>query len=296
MRVLVVGADGQVGSEVIRLAASSPTPQPLRVVGLGRRLLDITREESISANLDEHRPGFVVNAAAYTLVDQAETEREAAFRVNSDGPALLARACAERAIPLLHLSTDYVFDGTASEPVDEDHPTAPLGVYGASKLAGEQAVRAAWGDHVILRISWVFGARGRNFVKTILRLAGERDELAVVADQHGCPTAATDVARAILILAERLDEQGSLPWGTFHCCGRPATTWHAFAEEIVRAARPFSELRVRRVRAITTAEFPTPAVRPRYSVLCTDKATKVLGLPPFDWQVSLKLVLKDLLS
>ncbi|MGE3164666.1 MAG: dTDP-4-dehydrorhamnose reductase [Planctomycetota bacterium] len=294
MRVLVVGADGQVGSELVRLGAQPRSRGQLRVVGLGRRLLDLTRPETIVANLDEHRPGLVVNAAAHTAVDQAEAEREAAFAINATGPAWLAQACSERGIPLLHLSTDYVFDGTASEPIREDHPPAPLGVYGESKLAGERAVRAALGDHLILRISWVFSARGRNFVKTILRLAQEREELQVVADQHGCPTAAVDVAEAILTLCERLEEQGSLPWGTFHYCGTPPTTWHGFAEAIVEAARSDWALKVRRVRAITTAEFPTPAARPRYTVLCTHKATQVLGISAPAWQDSLELVLKDL--
>lgn len=268
----------------------------MHVSGLARAECDITDADAVARGIDERRPGLVVNAAAYTAVDTAENEPEAAHAINATGPGILAQACAAAGIPLIHISTDYVFDGTATDPIAEDAPETPLGVYGKSKLAGEQLVREHCGDHVILRISWVFGARGKNFVKTMLRLSKERDELSVVSDQQGCPTAAADVADVILALATRFDEAEGLPWGTYHYGGAPATTWHGFAEEIVSRARELTDLQAERVRPISTAEFPTPAPRPAYSVLCTDKLERTFGIKPRPWKDSLQLVLKELIS
>src|SRR6185503_18667613 len=184
--------------------------------------------------ISRHRPGLVVNAAAYTKVDLAESEAEAARQGNEIGPGVLARACAAAAIPLVHVSTDYVFDGSKPDAYLETDPITPLGVYGHSKAAGEKAVRDALREHVILRTSWVYGEFGHNFLKTILRLAATRDELRVVGDQRGCPTSTRDLAHAILAIAPRLAARDTV-WGTYHFAGTGVTTWHGFASRIVSA-------------------------------------------------------------
>lgn len=290
--VLVFGANGQVGFELLR-AAWAPG---LTAVGLDRAAGDVTDARAVTSAVAAHRPALVVNASAYTAVDKAESEPDAAFAVNRDGPAHLARACADAGVPLIHISTDYVFDGTSkTTPWREDDPVAPQGVYAASKLAGEEAVREAQPDHVILRTAWVFGAHGHNFVKTMLRLARERDELQVVADQHGCPTPAAAIAAAIAAIAQaRLGGGGWTP-GTFHYGGAPATTWHGFADRIVeRAAARIG--RRPTVTAIATADFPTPARRPANSVLDTARLGQAYGIPPADWMAGLDRVLDDILD
>ena len=216
MKILVTGANGQVGHALVEAGGE-------QVVGLGRAALDITDRAAVQRAVAQHAPDVVVNAAAYTAVDRAESEPERAHWVNRDGPAHLAETCADAGIPLVHLSTDYVFDGTKGAPYTEADATNPLGVYAQSKVAGEEAVRERLDRHVILRTSWVFGAHGANFVRTILRLMGERETLRVVADQHGNPTAATDIARAALDIAEQI-ERGHTSWGTYHFAGQPATT------------------------------------------------------------------------
>jgi dTDP-4-dehydrorhamnose reductase len=291
MRILVTGAGGQVGSEVVHRGST----RELSIVGLSHAELDITNATDVESELDWQSPELVVNAAAYTGVDRAEEEPKTAFAANRDGPANLARWCFRQEVPLLHLSTDYIFDGRASAPLSEDHPPAPLGVYGQSKFEGEQLVRQIQPDHVILRTSWLFGARGGpNFVRTTLRLSRERPELRVVADQTGCPTCAADVADVILALASILREKSELPWGTYHYCGSPATTWHGFAEEIVAQARTHGPLTARHVRAISTAEYPTRASRPAYSVLSCERIENTFSIQPRDWREGLKDVLKEI--
>ncbi|GAA4246910.1 dTDP-4-dehydrorhamnose reductase [Azospirillum formosense] len=290
--ILIFGANGQVGFELLR-TAWMPGLAP---VGLTRADGDVTDPRAVAAAMAAHRPVLVVNASAYTAVDRAESEPDAAFAVNRDGPAHLAQACAAAGVPLIHISTDYVFDGTSkATPWREDDPVAPQGVYAASKLAGEEAVRSAQPDHVILRTAWVFGAHGHNFVKTMLRLARERDELRVVADQHGCPTPAAAIAATIAVIAQaRLGGAGWTP-GTFHYAGAPATTWHGFADRIVeRAAARIG--RRPRVTAITTAEFPTPARRPANSVLDTARLGRAYGVAPADWMAGLDRMLDGILG
>ena len=289
--ILIFGANGQVGFELMR-AAWAPGLTP---VGLTRADGDVTDEQAVTAALAAHSPALVVNASAYTAVDKAESEANAAYAVNRDGPAHLARSCAAANVPLIHVSTDYVFDGTSkTEPWREDDPVAPQGVYAASKLAGEEAVRTVQPDHVILRTAWVFGAHGHNFVKTMLRLARERDELRVVADQHGCPTPAMAIAVAIATIAQARLTGGWTP-GVFHYAGAPATTWHGFAERIVeRAAGRIG--RKPPVRAIATADFPTPARRPANSVLDTARIGQAYGIAPADWMDGLDRMLDETLS
>lgn len=288
MHIIVTGAQGQVGWELTR-----------RALGLGHTVLawdqaelDITDAAAVDHALNASGADVVINAAAYTAVDKAEQEPTLAFAVNQDGPAHLAAACARLNIPLLHISTDYVYDGAKPAPYVEDDPAAPMGVYGASKLAGDEAVRRLLPRHLILRVSWVFGVHGHNFVKTILRLAREREELRVVADQRGCPTFAGDIADTLLELAERSAEiDVNNAWGTYHYCGEPATTWHGFASAIVEMAREREPLPVRTVTAITTADYPTPAARPVNSMLdCSHLATQ-FDIQPRPWHEGLKALL-----
>ena len=253
---------------------------------LGRRELDISDHESIDAALA--RPiDVVINAAAYTAVDRAETDRATAYRVNRDGAGLLARACAAHRIRLLHLSTDYVFAGTAGRPYREDDPRAPRQVYGETKLEGENAVHECGG--IVVRTSWLFGEGGPSFVHTILRLALERPVLRVVADQYGCPTYASDLADALLDLAAHRELAS-----TYHVCGDPPTTWHAFATAIVDEARRHRTVTCTQIDAITTADYPTPAARPMFSVLDTSRV-RALGIAPRPWSIGLSRVVEEAL-
>jgi dTDP-4-dehydrorhamnose reductase len=288
--VVVFGAGGQVGREL----TGQRWPAGLVATGVERAAGDVTEPASVAAALDRVRPALVVNAAAYTAVDKAEQERARAWAVNRDGAASLAAACVLRGLPLIHLSTDYVFDGTKADAYAEDDPVAPLGVYGASKEAGEAAIRATLPRHVILRTAWVFGVHGHNFVKTMLRLGAERPTLGVVADQRGCPTEAADIARAVArVAASLLDAPRPEAFGTFHYVGQPATTWHGFAEAIFERAARHGRKRPT-VNAITTADYPTPARRPANSMLATEKLARVHGVTPCDWPAALARVVDTL--
>jgi dTDP-4-dehydrorhamnose reductase len=239
---------------------------------------------------------MVVNAAAYTAVDQAESESELAFAVNRDGPAFLASACAERKIPLIHISTDYVFDGEKEGPYLETDPLSPLGVYGKSKAAGEMEVRERLAQHLILRTAWLYGVQGGNFVKTMLRLGRERDVIQVVADQYGCPTYAADLSEAILKIAAQLIGGKKAAWGIYHYCGKGVTSWHGFAEAILNLAKEHIQLKVKRIEAITTAEYPTPAKRPANSTLDCSLFESRFGFAPRPWNESLTRMLYQIFS
>ena len=292
MKVLILGRGGQVAHELAR----APWPAGTAAIVAGRPEFDMARPESLEPVLSAAAPGLVINATAYTAVDKAESEPELAFAVNRDGPARLAELCAARGLPLLHISTDYVFDGSKDGPYTEDDPTAPLGIYGASKEAGERAIRAAAPRHVILRTSWVYGVHGANFVKTMLRLGAEREELGVVADQHGAPTAAADIATALTSIAGQVSgaAAATAPWGTYHYTGGGGTTWHGFAEHIFRAMERATGRRPR-LKAITTADYPTPARRPANSRLDCTKIGKIFGIACPPWQERVDRVLADLL-
>ena len=274
--LLVVGAGGQLGREILGLA-------PLRghaATGLVRADLDITDATAVARAVARHAPQLVVNAAAYTAVDKAESEPEVAAAGNVTGPAVLAAAAARAGVPLLHVSTDYVFDGSKVGPYVEDDPIAPLGVYGRTKADGEARVRALAPRHVIVRTAWVYGAYGNNFLKTMLRLARERDSLRVVGDQWGCPTATADIADAVFAVAERGAEA---VWGTYHFAGTGRTSWHGFADEIVALQAPFTG-RKPPVAAIATADYPTPARRPANSDLASISFAATFGLRAAPWQ------------
>jgi dTDP-4-dehydrorhamnose reductase len=276
--ILAFGGEGQLGQELARQAVR----QRVTLAALGRRQADITDQSAVAAALTSHRPSLVVNAAAYTKVDQAETDTSAASRANENGPAILAAACADADIPLLHISTDYVFDGTKQDAYVESDPINPINAYGRSKAAGEALLRQTYARHVILRTSWVYGEFGQNFLKTVVRLAHEREELRIVADQRGSPTSTRDLANAILRIAPRL-ATGEEVWGTYHFTGSGVTTWHGFASCIVAAQAPLTSRRPE-VVAINTAEFPTPARRPKNSELECSRFKATFGFGGRAWQ------------
>lgn len=284
MRVLVVGRIGQVGTELaLKLPAAGH-----EVLSTEPPELDLLRPETVRACFEAFRPDVVVNAAAYTAVDKAEDDSALAYAINRDGTALLGRETARLGVPMVHFSTDYVFAGDKPEPYVESDPVGPVGVYGASKLAGDLALAEANPRHVVLRTAWVCSAHGGNFVKTMLRLGRERPELGVVADQHGAPTFADDLADAVLALLPRLvaAPAGDEGFGTFHLTGQPFTTWHGFAEAIFAGAAARGA-QVPRLRAITTAEYPTKARRPANSRLDCGRIERVHGVRAADWRASL---------
>ena len=293
MTVLLFGGNGQVGHElrrslralgdVVVTTRSGQLPEGARC-----EVADFDRPDSLAALVERVAPAIVVNAAAYTAVDKAEDDVDAAFRTNAEAPGVLARACALRDIPFVHYSTDYVFDGQGSRPYREDDPTAPLGVYGASKLAGEDAIRAAGGRHLILRTAWVYGQHGHNFMKTMLRLGAERDELRVVADQVGTPTPAALIADVTTELLGLRDA----PSGTFHLTPRGETSWHGFAEAILEEALARGLIpRAPKVIPIATSDYPTRARRPGYSRLDIGRLEQVLGRALPEWRTGLRQVL-----
>lgn len=291
MRILVCGAGGQVGHELVDRA----NKYGLEALSMTREQLDITHADQVAAVMALLKPGMIINAAAYTHVDNAETHREQAFAINREGAARLAEAARQAAIPLLHISTDYVFSGEAREPYREEDEVAPTGVYGASKLAGEEAIRAVLDEHLILRTSWVYGAHGHNFVKTMLRLGRQRDSLSVVADQFGCPTEAGSIADVLLQLAQRYAREGALAWGLYHYSGRSPCTWFDFAVEIFRQAAAKGMLpKQPQVSSITTAQYPTPARRPAWSVLDCTRFETTFGINTHDWHDDLSVVLDAL--
>ncbi len=282
--VLIAGAGGQIG----RALQAAVWPRGFRPLPLDHRQLEIADPDAVRAALTKSGAVALINAAAFTAVDRAESEPEAAWRSNGEAPGVLAAECARRALPLLHLSTDFVFSGDGGAPYREDAATGPLGVYGASKLAGEQRVRDANAEHLILRTAWVFDAIGRNFLTTILSRARAGEEVRVVADQRGMPTAAGDIAAVLLaMLAARAAGQGA--WGTFHFAGAGETSWHGFAEAIVEQA--LSPADRPRVMAIATADWPTPARRPADSRLDCAKLAAVYGLRARPWRTMLAEVL-----
>jgi len=294
--VLLLGANGQVGQELLRaLAPLGPIVATTRsgtlADGTACEVADLDQPGSLPALLERIRPNTVVNAAAYTAVDRAEQDRDAAWRANAESPGVIARWCAAAGVPLVHFSTDYVFDGQGVRPYHEDDATGPLGVYGESKLAGENAIREAAGRHLIFRTAWVYAAHSANFLRTMLRVGAERDVLRVVADQVGTPTPAALIAD---VTARALQHPGQLS-GTWHLTATGETSWHGFAEAIFAAAVARGLLpRAPRVEAITTAEYPTPARRPAYSHLDVTRLQADFNLTLPTWQDGLAQVVVQL--
>ena len=280
MRVLVTGSGGQVGFELMRAA----WPAGLHVEGLTRQQLDIADATAVRG-LSGY--DLIVNAAGYTAVDKAESESAAAFRANRDGPAALAAT----GIPLIHLSTDYVFDGRKIGAYTDDDPLNPLGVYANSKVAGEAAIRSGIVQHIILRTSWLYGAHGNNFVKTMLRLASQRTEIAVIDDQRGAPTAAADLAAAVVTIVRHV-ATGTTAWGTYHYSATGVATWCGFAQRIfkLRAAGMPQPT----IRPVRTPDYPTPARRPVNSRLDCRRTEATFGVLRYAWQESLEQYLPEI--
>ncbi|MDF1735885.1 MAG: dTDP-4-dehydrorhamnose reductase [Minwuia sp.] len=285
MSILVLGAGGQVGA-ALRWRAMA---RGQSVIGLKHDELDITIADAVRRTVADIRPSIVINCAAHTAVDRAEEEPERAMAINGEGAGNVALSCALASVPLIHLSTDYVFDGSKTGPYREDDPIAPATVYGRTKLAGERAVFDAWGKHVILRTSWVFGAMGSNFVKTMLRLAASgQSPLKVVDDQIGGPTPADAIADACLDITTRVLQADIVPWGTYHFAGAPTVSWHGFAQAILAH---YPDLVI---APCTTEDFPRPAPRPANSVLDCGRIRAAFGIGQPDWTVHLAHLLRDL--
>jgi dTDP-4-dehydrorhamnose reductase len=282
MKILVIGRNGQVAGELQRRC-----PKDWRMTALGREKANLLEPQTCARAVLDHDADVVINAAAYTEVDRAEEDEAAATVVNGDAPTAMAAAAASKGVPFLHISTDYVFDGSGDRPWNPDDATNPLGAYGRSKLAGEIGVRAAGGPHIILRTSWVFSPRGKNFAKTMLRLTETRDTIRVVADQVGGPTPAGDIAAALLNMAHSL-HSGKGESGTFHFSGAPDVSWADFARNIFRRAGKNVE-----VVDISSAEYPTPARRPANSRLNCDSLKLKHGIDRPDWQSGLDDVLQN---
>lgn len=278
-RPLIFGKTGQVARELRALAPDA--------VFLGRDQADLLDPAACAAAIRDHAPGFVINAAAWTAVDKAETDEDTATIINGDAPAAMARACADLGIPFVHISTDYVFDGTGSAAFAPDHPTAPLGAYGRSKLKGEEGVRRAGGTYVIMRTSWVFSAHGTNFLKTMLRLGAERARLTVVSDQIGGPTPASAIASACLTIATQLQRDPAKS-GTYHFAGTPDVSWSEFARAIMAEAGFACE-----IEDIRSAAYPTPAKRPENSRMNCDSLA-IFGIDRPDWRTAVTQTLQDL--
>lgn len=288
--ILIIGNKGQLGCALERQAAD----KGIAANGLDMPELDLTNRAAVQAAVSGGRYTAVVNAAAYTAVDKAESDPDAAFAVNRDGVSHLAEACRENGTPLIHISTDYVFNGKSATPYKPDDPTDPLGVYGRSKAAGEDEVRHRLDEHVIIRTAWLCGVHGQNFVKTMIRLAKERKELRVVDDQKGSPTFAEDLANAILSIIEQLDAGKKPAWGTYHFCNAGITSWYQLAVKAISLASRYDKFAVENIIPITTKEYPTPAPRPAFSALDCSSFTAAFGVEIAPWEDSLEHMIDTL--
>jgi dTDP-4-dehydrorhamnose reductase len=288
LKALVIGNLGMLARDLCETLER----QGHGVVGVDLPDLDITREDQVLACLRTTRPKTVINCAAFTNVDAAESEPALCHAVNREGALNIAKACSVHQVPMIHVSTDYVFDGSTSTPYEEDDAVAPLGVYGMSKWQGEEAVRSTISEHFIVRTAWLFGIHGRNFVKTILTLARTKAEIRVVADQEGCPTWTQDLAETLCRFVTQIEDNCPPIWGTYHYCGRGITNWHAFAETIIEVGRSKETLVTSRVVPITTAEYPTAAKRPQFSALECRKIEMALRVERPAWQDSLQRMME----
>ncbi len=289
MKILLTGATGQVGREIGIQGASFGH----QIVELNHQNLDIANRSSVSQALTHNQADLVINSAAYTAVDKAEKDVDQAFAVNRQGPENLSLETTASATPIIHISTDYVFDGKAFEPYSENASANPINVYGRSKWQGEESVRKANPSHIILRTSWVYGIYGNNFVHTILRLASEREILNIVSDQLGAPTSGSSIAACVLQICSHIQQGDDIAWGTYHYSGTPETNWYEFANRIVSLGLEYGVLtRPVHISPIPTSDFPTPAKRPRNSRLECGKISKTFGITPRNWQEELETVIK----
>lgn len=292
-KLLVFGANGQVGQAL----GACRWPLNIQPRLLSRTDCDITDQQQVAKVFARHHPVAVINAAAYTAVDRAETEPDVARLANAVAPEWIAQACATAEVPIVHLSTDYVFDGQKAGAYNEDDPVAPISVYGQTKEAGERAVRAAHEQHVIVRTQWVYSATGNNFCKTMLRLGKERDRLGIVADQHGAPTFAEDIATALRdIVAQLVISESGGPYGTWHFANAGETTWYGFAREIFDHVKRRTGQTVPSLDPLTTDQYPTPARRPKNSVFDCSRIQRDFGVAPRRWEDALADCLDVLLA
>ena len=292
MNVLVLGANGQLG----QCLADQLSTTEYHVTLASRAEIDISEFDSTEKNIVDHKPDVVINASAYTAVDLAEKEVEQANLINNLAVGNMARVCAKIDAVLVHISTDYVFDGEAKVPYNEDAATNPQGAYGRTKLLGENAVQAAGCNHIIIRTAWVFSEYGNNFLKTMLRLGKQRDSLGIVADQVGCPTYAQDIAKAVVTILKGISA-GNQSWGTYHYCGDEWTSWFGFAQAIFDESEKANLMaNSPELTPITTADFPTPAKRPAFSALDSSKLINSWGACPSDWKAAIKKVISKLKS
>lgn len=280
--ILLIGSNGQVGKELEKILQGD-------IIAVARPTVDLTQVDTLRKVIRENQPQIIINAAAYTAVDRAESEPELASTINATAPLILAEEARKLEAKLIHISTDYVFDGNNSRPYNENDVTNPLSVYGKTKLAGEEAIRHTCPDHFILRTAWVYGDGKSNFVKTMLRLGGERETIRVVADQIGSPTWAKDIARVIVDIIRFCPESG-----IYHYTNSGVASWYDFAVTIFEEAEQLGyKLKVQQIVPITTSEYPTPALRPSYSVLCCGKIYPVLTTHPPHWRRSLRQMLLE---
>jgi len=292
LRIAVTGKEGQVARSMLAIGADSG----VEIVAVGRPELDLTDPTSVLSALHATRPDAIVSAAAYTAVDKAESEQDLAFAINGAGAGAVAKAADKLGVPLLHLSTDYVFDGTNTERYVESDPTAPTSAYGASKLEGERQVAGETSNHAIFRTAWVYSPYGANFLKTMLRLGETRESLSVVADQYGCPTSAEDIAHALIVAARKMIEDGNDYYrGIFHLTGSGVANWADFAREIFKAAEAHGRKPVN-VTSITSDQYPSPVKRPANSRLSGEKLERIYRIVLPDWQTSTRNVVNSLLS
>lgn len=291
MKILVTGGNGQVGSELEKLSSATDH----EIILTDHQHLNIADKKSVKDYFETKSPDICINAAAYTAVDKAEQEIGLAFAVNRDGAANLASACDELNIPLLHISTDYVFDGSKPDAYTEVDIPNPASVYGQSKWEGDQKVIKLLNQYLILRVAWVFSATGNNFVKTMLRLGAERDELKIVSDQRGGPTSASDIANILLNIVDLYAQGKTIEWGVYNYTGQPAVSWFDFASEIYKQAEGMGLIKKAPfLHAIPTTDYPTPAKRPMNSVLDCSKIQRNYGIQQPDWRISLEKVLQEL--
>lgn len=285
MRVLITGCHGQVGFSLTEQLGKDANTV---VLALDRDQLDITNQDDVNATVTEFLPTIIINAAAHTAVDKAEEEVELSYAINRDGPKYLAQAAQDVGAAILHISTDYVYEGNQVGEYVESDITNPQGVYGESKLAGETAVAELCDKHIILRTAWVFGEHGNNFVKTMLRLGASRDALNIVGDQFGGPTYAGDIARALIQIAKRIEQDVAIEFGVYHFSGLPHVSWFDFASYIFNIAEEKGVILTKpKLTSITTEQYPTPAKRPNNSCLNTDKITRVFAIEASDWKLAL---------
>jgi dTDP-4-dehydrorhamnose reductase len=291
MKVLLTGSKGQLGQEVEKLGMNAG----LDIIPMDLPEIDITDSEMLTQIFSDLKPSIVINAAAYTAVDLAETQKDICYAVNSAGPANLTQLCDKYNARLIHISTDYVFDGKGNTPYQEDDPVSPVNVYGHSKAEGESAVIAGSGKHLVLRTSWLYGRYGKNFVKTMLRMGQEKKVIKVVNDQYGCPTCAYDLAKVIIIIAQQLESKSDT-WGIYQYCGNGITTWYDFAVSIFQFAGEIGFNKIPVITSIPTSQFPTAAKRPLYTALDCSKTKSSFGVEIYPWRQSLKKTIQQIIE